>query len=726
MITVGPPRRSATVEDRRRTRRIEDGRSRGGKRTSSKAKGGSPREYLAKEARAEAEAEAAAAAAPNGPGAAGGGNAAVSPPQDDQERDPGSEWFGKGADLLGLSGPVGILEFDDLFTGCTPDGSGDPLVTDTDPLKRRVAGFEYTFSPPKSFSIVELVDQDLFDVHMDAVKATLKYAEKHFTKARIPMHGDRVPVNTGNLVAALYPHVASRELDPQLHIHAFVFGVTHTPSDNKWRALYRGHVTQTESGGKTVQAGDFYTRRTLLGQVYMNALAQGTRAAGYAIDVTDPEKGNWEIRGVPEKLTKAFSKRNTEVREAMEEYRERGDMSRASDSRLGDMAWMSTRMWKGKPPSKEALMAMWEESAKHLGSSLQEVSRKSRKEGKGQRRRNRAHTRDVENRVRESVEGLLKKGTAVSRDTALTAGLRACVGEAGLAEVEDTVNRVLETGKVVELPKSGKLVAAEQAGQVEDKAVSMSVKPVLEDVTKNKLERVFNRLGLRGLTSDAGEADVRQAVLAAYAEGSDVMGVHAVVTPGPMIEQINREVRERMVDRGDVDPGQQFRFRVFTPRYMTPSEKCEVSNYSEGDYISADRAGTGFRAHTFGSVWDVRPKAGQIVMRAGKARRATAEIWAIGDQFTLWDEKEIDLAVGDKVVFLKKEPGVYVDKDQVGKILSFGREGRIEVELRDGSRTSFSIEEYNFLDHGYAGSRRQDGREREPRCTAGRPRGGEG
>ena len=116
------------------------------------------------------------------------------------EAETSGEWFGKGADALGLTGAVDKETFEALLKGSLPDGSqiGNP--------DRHRAGIDLTFSLPKSWSVLALVgcDQRIIEAYREAVFETLQWAEKNASETRLVEKGKVRTVQTGNLTAALF------------------------------------------------------------------------------------------------------------------------------------------------------------------------------------------------------------------------------------------------------------------------------------------------------------------------------------------------------------------------------------------------------------------------------------------------------------------------------------------------------------------------------------------
>jgi conjugative relaxase-like TrwC/TraI family protein len=213
-----------------------------------------------------------------------------------------SYWTGKGATTLGLEGAVDQEAFTDLLHGLAPDGTF-LLGRWVDPEKHRAAT-DYTFSAPKSVSIAALVQEDdrVLDAHTAAVETALSVLEKRYAQTRISTEQGRQRITTGNLIAAVFPHNTSRELEPQLHSHCVVINATQLP-DGQWRSFSNEEVVQNQK---------------LLGQIYQNELAHGLKQLGYSIELK--AHGQFEVAGYSPELLKAFSTRRHQIEELIKTW----------------------------------------------------------------------------------------------------------------------------------------------------------------------------------------------------------------------------------------------------------------------------------------------------------------------------------------------------------------------------------------------------------------------
>ena len=107
--------------------------------------------------------------------------------------------------------------------------------------REAVAGFDLTFSPPKSVSVLwALADPklqaDLYEAHQQAVAECLDWLEHNVIQARAGHAGVAwVPVK--GAIASLFDHWDSRAGDPQLHTHAVIANRVQRTSDGKWVTL---------------------------------------------------------------------------------------------------------------------------------------------------------------------------------------------------------------------------------------------------------------------------------------------------------------------------------------------------------------------------------------------------------------------------------------------------------------------------------------------------------
>jgi len=223
------------------------------------------------------------------------------------------EWRGRLAEKFGLAGAVGADEFARLSEGQHPQ-TGERLVRHravheyktedgrtVAPVEHR-AGWDATFSAPKSVSLTALVggDDRVREAHREAVNVALNELER-YTQARIG--GNHTAETTGKFVAATFEHDTARPVDgyaaPQLHTHAVVF-----------------NMTERENGTmRALQPKSLFETQQFTTAVYQSHLTYQLRSLGYEIE--PGKSGAPEIKGYSQEYLDASSPRRQQIMEAV-------------------------------------------------------------------------------------------------------------------------------------------------------------------------------------------------------------------------------------------------------------------------------------------------------------------------------------------------------------------------------------------------------------------------
>jgi conjugative relaxase-like TrwC/TraI family protein len=209
-------------------------------------------------------------------------------------------WLGSGAADLGLDGEVTPEDLRAILAGVAP-GSGTELG-----LRRRsgtrVAGFDLTFSAPKSISLLYALGSPeqaaaARSAHERAVTEGLAYLERHAASARRGTDGQRQIATTG-LVAAAFVHRTSRNGDPQLHTHVLAANAVHG-ADGRWSAP---------------DARSMYFQARTAGFVYQAAL-RANLVETLGVTFRPVHRGAAELGGIDPGVLRRFSTRRAEIEE---------------------------------------------------------------------------------------------------------------------------------------------------------------------------------------------------------------------------------------------------------------------------------------------------------------------------------------------------------------------------------------------------------------------------
>lgn len=235
---------------------------------------------------------------------------------------------------------------------------------------RTVAGFDLTFSAPKSVSVAwAMADgptrQRIYSAHQQALQFVIGYAEREVLTTRTG-RGGVVSEPVRGVVAAGFDHWDSRAGDPQLHTHVVVLNRVQAASDGAWR---------------TLDSRALFKANVALSELYNGALMDIlTVDLGWGWEAQPRARSTsptWEVTGVAKALREEFSQRSTAINAAARDLvsgfaASHGRQPTAAEViRLRQQATLQTRPDKELRPLAD-LVRDWRHRAQpHLGQEPQ-------------------------------------------------------------------------------------------------------------------------------------------------------------------------------------------------------------------------------------------------------------------------------------------------------------------------------------------------------------------
>lgn len=245
---------------------------------------------------------------------------------------PAGWWLGGGLSALGDGAPVVRSVVTEVqlqlligqgrhpVTGA-PLGRAYSVFTEgTQGARKAVAGFDFTFSVPKSASVLWAVadvptQAVIVAAHHRAVAHVVAFMEREVAATRVGAGdgtGAVAQMDVTGLVATAFDHFDSRAGDPHLHTHVVVSNKVQTLVDGKWRAL----------DGRPMHAAV-----VALSEMHEALFADElTRTLGVTWEARDHGRDRnpgWDIRGVPATLIEAFSSRSSQINASTDELIDR-------------------------------------------------------------------------------------------------------------------------------------------------------------------------------------------------------------------------------------------------------------------------------------------------------------------------------------------------------------------------------------------------------------------
>jgi conjugative relaxase-like TrwC/TraI family protein len=352
-----------------------------------------------------------------------------------------SEWQGRLAEQWGLQGGVGSEHFARLSEGQHPH-TEEQLVrhqvsrTYEGKFGREVtsaehrAGWDATFSAPKSVSLTALVggDDRVREAHRESVRVALQELER-YTQARIG--NVHAPETTGKFIAATFEHDTARPVDgyaaPQLHTHAVLFNMTE-----------RENGLENGKQMRALQPHEMFVSQRYATAVYRSELALRLEKLGYELE--RGKYGQPEVRGYTKEYLEASSPRREQIKDHL---REQGIDGAAA----AQIAAHHTRDRKELLSPGEVLQRHRELAAQY-GHQADRVVAQARQHGQYQMPEPEVQAKQAVTWARDHV---FERSAVQDRRAILETALVRGMGETTYAQVRQEFERRLEAGEFREV-----------------------------------------------------------------------------------------------------------------------------------------------------------------------------------------------------------------------------------------------------------------------------------
>jgi conjugative relaxase-like TrwC/TraI family protein len=482
------------------------------------------------------------------------------------------EWHGKLAEQWGLSGNVQEENFARLANGQHPI-SGEQLVRyqaereyvtrsgETVTTMEHRAGWDATFSAPKSVSLTALVggDDAVREAHRESVRVALNELEK-YVQARIG--GNHLPETTGKWVAASFEHDSARPVNgyaaPQLHTHVVFF-----------------NLTETENGEtRALQPHELYRSQQYATAIYRSELALHLKDLGYEIE--QGRSGQPEIKGYSREYLEASSPRSREIQEHLAEQGVRG-------AAAAQIAAHQTRDDKLPSITHQEMQQRHREMAAQFGQQPERVIREAQVHQVKENRPEQKHQR-IESALTYSREKNLERHAVPDERELMRDALKHSMGAASFAEVRNQFESRVHTRDLIEVENRSpsrafttkEMIAYERNNIAEMRAGQGRHEPLVSSESRREIEESYRHLSasqraaveqilssrdtITGLEGVAGAGKTTSLVVVREAtehEGYEVRGLaptsraaHKLAESGIESETLQRHLRREEQPNG--------------------------------------------------------------------------------------------------------------------------------------------------------------------------------
>src|SRR5579862_2368754 len=455
-----------------------------------------------------------------------------------------SEWQGKLAERWKLAGSVESEHFARLSEGQHPhtveqlvhhqvsrtyEGKFGKEVTSAE----HRAGWDATFSAPKSVSLTALVGRDerVREAHRESVRTALRELER-YTQARIG--NIHAPETTGKFIAATFEHDTARPVDgyaaPQLHTHAVIFNMTER-ENGQTRALQERSLFQSQQYVTTV---------------YRSELALRLHGLGYKIE--RGKHGQPEIKGYSQEYLDASSPRREQILGHLQEIgRDGAGAAQVAAHRTRDSKELH---------SPDEVLKRHRELAAQFGHQADHVVTEARLNSRYHAQQPDKQTQQPEKTVQQSVtysrNHVFERSAVQDERAILQAAIDRSMGQATYGQVRQEFEQRLKRGEFREVARADgraapqyttsemvrmekEIIARMQEGNRREFRDPMLVSPQLRIATEDRhpelsrsqlkaVDDIFvSREKIVGLDGVAGTG--KTTTLAVIREGAEVQGL---------------------------------------------------------------------------------------------------------------------------------------------------------------------------------------------------------
>lgn len=234
-----------------------------------------------------------------------------------------------------------------------------------DNVKQAVGGYDMTFSPVKSVSVLWALSdketaQQIAAAHHEAVAEAITWVEDNALFSRVGKGGIK-QVKTNGLVASEFTHFDTRAGDPDLHSHVLIA--------NKVQIAEGDHAGEW----KAIDGKQFFEHKQTAGGVYNVALQHKlSERLGIEFDAryrSADAAPVWEVSGISDTVVDTFSQRRAGARpiynQLLDSYvaKHHRQPSRRANYELWQQAILQTRDAKKPAESLDELRSQWSATA---------------------------------------------------------------------------------------------------------------------------------------------------------------------------------------------------------------------------------------------------------------------------------------------------------------------------------------------------------------------------
>ena len=231
------------------------------------------------------------------------------------------------------------------------------------------------------------------------------------------------------------------------------------------------------------------------------------------------------------------------------------------------------------------------------------------------------------------------------------------------------------------------------------KAAVSGVKAFQEGSDEKGVDRAFALLK----STEVNDTDDRTAQVVDDFTGRENWKDSAIVTPlNKQRVAINQLIHEKFRDRGIIGK-EDHEFTIRSPESIQGINRHLARSYKTGQSVFITEQIQGMDAGAEFKIKEQDFRANTLTLEDKEGKESyTVDLKRDGAKISVYKEEQRSFSEGERVVFLKNDRKLKVQNGLVGTIKGIDAKGNVNVETENGNEVGFSLDQYSYLDQGYA------------------------
>ena len=167
-------------------------------------------------------------------------------------------------------------------------------------------------------------------------------------------------------------------------------------------------------------------------------------------------------------------------------------------------------------------------------------------------------------------------------------------------------------------------------------------------------------------------------------------------------KEINQQIRDLKIKRDELKNEKSYKVKESVN--VLAEQKFFINNYEVGQLAFINKSANSLKAGQQAKITNIDKEQNLLTLsfkNKGKITTKTVDVRKVGDQLSIYKEKNIKLAPGEKITFSKNDKKLGVKNGNIAIITKLDKEGNITAKMED-KEVSFNLRQYNYIDYGYA------------------------